>query len=421
MKTFDETDDPLTLKPQELEAVYAIDRAIARAESIEDALDEIVSLTRAVFIFDTMVLYMPEGADNLAAKYARIVGRGKSAEGELAWGESIAEEAYLQDQTLIRREEAPGWPQDRMALHLFLALPLHWADQMLGSLVFTRFGGPAFTPEQVHLAEFIGSHVAQLLGRQQLVERIASLEAERRLDQLQQDFIATVSHELCTPLGFIKGYATTLLRQDTSWDEATRREFLSIIEEEADKLRELIDNLLDSSRLQSGLLPMQLQPIRLDSLLRDICVRTSSHYQGLDLQLVLKHADVRCNADPLRIAQVLDNLIANAIKYAPGSPITISLDLEGERAHVYIADQGPGISPEHQVNLFKRFYRIPEATSGIRGTGLGLFICRQIIEAHGGAITVESVKGQGTVFHIFMQVNDNGYESVSQVEEDATQ
>jgi signal transduction histidine kinase len=250
------------------------------------------------------------------------------------------------------------------------------------------------------------------------VERIASLEAERRLDQLQQDFIATVSHELCTPLGFIKGYATTLLRQDTTWDEATRREFLTIIEEEADKLRELIDNLLDSSRLQSGLLHMQFAPIRLDSLLRDICVRASSHYEGLDLQLVLKHADVRCNADSTRIAQVMDNLIVNAMKYAPGKEVIVSLDVVDEMAHISVIDHGPGISPEYQKNLFKRFYRVPDTTAGIRGTGLGLFICRQIVEAHGGKITVESTKGEGSIFHIYLNCQDNGMETVPQAQEE---
>lgn len=419
MKTYDQTEDPLTLKPQELEVVYAINRAIARIENIEDALDEIVNLTRPVFIFDTMVVYLPDADDSLEAQYARIIGRGKSAEGELAWGEAIAREAYSLDTTLFRQEETAGGVDDRLSLPLFLALPLRWIDQMLGSLVFTRFGGPAYTAEQIHFAEFISAHVAQLLGRHQLVERVANLEAERRLEQLQQDFIATVSHELCTPLGFIKGYATTLLRKDATWDEDTRREFLTIIEEEADKLRELIDNLLDSSRLQSGLLHMQFAPIRLDSLLRDICVRAASHYQGLDLQLVLRHADVRSNADSTRIAQVLDNLIVNAMKYAPGSPIVISLDTEDDWAHISVVDHGPGIPLEHQKNLFKRFYRVPDASSVIRGTGLGLFICRQIIEAHGGKISVDSVKGEGATFHIYLQCKDTGMEIVPPPEEEA--
>jgi signal transduction histidine kinase len=163
---------------------------------------------------------------------------------------------------------------------------------------------------------------------------------------------------------------------------------------------------------------MQFAPIRLDSLLRDICVRASSHYEGLDLQLVLKHADVRCNADSTRIAQVMDNLIVNAMKYAPGTEVIVSLDVIDNNAHISVIDHGPGISPEYQRNLFKRFYRVPETTSGIRGTGLGLFICRQIVEAHGGKITVESIKGEGSTFNIYLNCTDNGMESVPQAQEE---
>lgn len=404
MNTNEHRDETHSLRPQELDAVYAISRAIARTVSVDEALDEIVRLTRMVFIFDSIVIFLPGENDSLEATYARNIGRGKNAEGELPWGEVAAAEAYRTGQTYFHKEEHVGWPEKRLSLHYFLALPLWWAEQILGSLVFGRFGGPQYTPDQIHLAEFICAHVAQLLGRQHLVERIASLEAERRLDQLQQDFIATISHEFCTPLGFIKGYATTLLREDTTWDEATRHEFLTIIEDEADKLRELIDTLLDSSRLQSGTLHMQFQPVRLDTMLRDISVRASSGYSGLNITLVLKRGEVRCFADPTRIAQVFDNLISNAVKYAPGSDIVLTLDVEGNQAHVSLTDNGPGISPEYIKNLFKRFYRVPDHAATARGTGLGLFICRQIVQAHGGEITVESTPGCGTTFHIYLDI-----------------
>jgi signal transduction histidine kinase len=391
-----------SLRPKELEAVYAISRAVAQSMDVDSALDDIIHLSRPVFIFDSMVLYLSKDPDILDASYARLIGRGQSADGELAWGDSVAYECYKNNQVIIRREETTGWEKDRLGLHFFLGLPLRQGESLLGSLVFSRFGGPPYTQDQIHLAEFIAIHVSQLLSSQQLVERIASLEAERKLDQLQKDFIATISHELCTPLGFIKGYATTLLREDATWDEATRREFLQIIDEEADRLRELIDNLLDSSRLQSGTMKMELQTVRLDSLLKDISVRSCSRNKDLAIELDIKKPDLRCKIDPTRIAQVLDNLLNNALKYAPGSPVMISLDLVDSKAHIVVKDKGPGISTEHMEHLFKRFYRVPGKTSAIRGTGLGLFICRQIITAHGGEITVESTAGEGTAFHIYI-------------------
>jgi signal transduction histidine kinase len=399
---FDETSDPGSLQPKELEAVYAISRAVAEAVSIDDALDEIINLSRPVFIFDSMVLYLKSDGEALEPAYARVIGRGQSSEGDISWGDSIATDVFLSRHTKMRREELANWKDDRLSLRDFLGLPLKLRDRILGSLVFGRFGGPPYTPDQVHLAEFIAGHVAQLLGHKELVERIAKLEAERRLDQLQQDFIATISHELCTPLGFIKGYATTLLREDTTWDEATNREFLAIIDEEADRLRELIDNLLDSSRLQSGLLHMSFQPVRLDSLLKDVAMRVRARNDGLKIDLDLKSTGLRCRADPTRLAQVLDNLLMNAAKYARGADVVISLDFLDENARISVKDNGPGIAHEHLEHLFKRFYRVPEDSAKVRGTGLGLYICQEIVNAHGGEITVESEPGSGAKFIIYL-------------------
>jgi len=315
----------------------------------------------------------------------------------------------------MRQERLEGWQNNRFSLRYFLGLPLSMADRVMGALVFGRFGGPPYTADQIYLAEFIAAHVAQLLGHQQLVERIASLEAERRLERLQQDFIATISHELNTPLGFIKGYATTLLRDDITWDEVTRREFLTIIDEEADRLRELIDNLLDSSRLQSGTLHMHFQPVRLDSLLRDISLRAHSRNDSLQIGLDIKQSNIRCQADPTRIAQVMENLLSNAAKYAPGSLVNITLEVLSENVHIAVVDHGPGIAPEHIDHIFKRFYRVPEQAASVRGTGLGLYICRQIIRAHGGQITVESRLGEGTTFHIYLPCGEvsNSEQSLS--------
>jgi signal transduction histidine kinase len=415
---FDKTKGTGPLRPQELEAVYAISRAVAQSVNVDTALDEIIRISRPVFIFDSMVLYLPRDSDSLEPTYARVVGRGQSAEADLAWGESLANEVFQKAQTLMRQERLDGWQNNRFSLRYFLALPLSMADRVMGSLVFGRFGGPPYTSDQIYLAEFIAAHVAQLLGHQQLVERIASLEAERRLERLQQDFIATITHELNTPLGFIKGYATTLMREDANWDDLTRREFLTIIDEEADRLRELIDNLLDSSRLQSGTLHMHFQPVRLDSLMRDISVRARARNENLYVVLNTKQANIRCQADPTRIAQVIDNLLSNAAKYAPGSSITINLDQVGEMAHISVQDCGPGIPPEHVDHIFKRFYRVPEQAANVRGTGLGLYICRQIVRAHGGQITVDSKLGEGTTFHIYLPCGEAAAEqSLSSIEE----
>lgn len=412
-----DTKNPGTLRPEELEAVYAISRAVARAGSMDSALDEIIRLARPVFIFDNMVLYLQRKPETLEPEYARAIGRGRSQEANLVWGEATAFKALRSERVVMLKEQAGDYKQDRTRLRYSLGLPLQWGSDAMGALVFIRFGGPSFQPDQIRLSEFIAVHVSQLLGRKHLVQRVSSLEAERRLDRLQEDFIATVSHELLTPLGFIKGYATTLLRDDTIWDDDTRREFLTIIDEEADRLRELIENLMDSSRLQAGTLRMSFQPLRLDTFLKDMMQRAKSQDEDVHVELDIDAPGLQIPADPTRLAQVLDNLLSNAMKYAPGSPVYVILGKEDQVAHITVKDNGPGIPPEHIKHLFERFYRVPSSNITIRGTGLGLFIVRRIVEAHGGEIKVESVVGRGTAFHIYLPLERNTVEDTISLRE----
>lgn len=390
-----------SLQPKELEAVYEISRRVAEAEDTEAALDEIVRIIRPVFIFDNMVLYICcQDNETLEPSFARAIGRGRFREADMAWGETTAKLTYRDQRVVTQAEQLKGADVDRTNLRYSLGLPVHLRGQTFGALVFIRFGGPIYLPEHIHLAEFVAGHVAQLLQRHQFVERIAELEARRRLDMLQDDFISTISHELLTPLGFIKGYTTTLLREEITWDDDMRHEFLTIINDEADRLRELIDNLLDSSRLQAGTLRMNFQTIRLDAMLKDISLRARSRNENLTIDLVLIANSVPVQADPTRLAQVFDNILNNAIKYAPNSPVTITLDRDDRLAIVAISDKGPGISPQHLEKLFQRFYRVPDSSTVTRGTGLGLYICRKIIQTHNGEITAASVFGEGTTFYI---------------------
>jgi len=395
-----------SLQPRELEVVYAISRSVAVAVNLESALDEIVQLVRSVFIFDNIILYTVNPESQLEPVYARAIGRGRLHEADLAWGEASAKSAYQTQKATPLIEEAGNSDLDRTQLRYKLALPVTFGDQNMGALVFIRFGGPNYQPGQILLAEFVALHVAQLIQHQRLVERIANLEAKRRLDSLQNDFIATISHELLTPLGFVKGYATTLLREDTTWDNQTRREFLSIIDEEADRLKELIDKLMDSSQLQTGTLPMHFEPLRLEALLKDVILRNTSRHPTLKINLNVEQTGLLIRADPTRIAQVIENIINNALKYAPLSPIDIRVSQSGARARIAICDYGPGIPTDQLEKIFQRFYRMPKHAHSGGGVGLGLFICRQIIQAHEGEIEAQSGAGQGVTFFILLPLID---------------
>jgi len=399
MNMNDDINESFILKPEDLRSVYAIGLAIAQTENIDAALDLIVLHTRHVLIFDNIVLYLPKDEKGLDPSYARVVGRGKYAEGEIEWGGAVANEAFTSQQSALRQEKLDGWEENRLYWRDFLGLPLKGGEEVLGVLVFGRFGGPPFTVDQIRLAEFIAAQTAQLIENHHLLERVAKLEAERWLRRMQDEFITTISHELRTPIGFIKGYATTLLREDTKWDEASKREFLTIIDEEADRLHELIEDLLDSSRLKAGTMFMQLQPTRLDVILREIVIRSTARYSSLSVQLNGNNGVV-VMADPARLTQVFDNLLSNAVKYAPGSPVKITVKNSTEKCEIIVEDQGPGIAQHHLEHLFERFYRVPETSVATHGTGLGLYICQQIVEGHSGEISVSSEVAKGTAFTI---------------------
>jgi len=409
-----------TLRPEELQAVYAISRAVARAMDMESALDEIIRLTRPVFIFDNMVLYVQSAKESLEPTYARAIGRGRSQEENLVWGENTAQQALATGQVMILKEQIGDVAEDRTSLRYSLGLPLQWGMDSMGALVFVRYGGPSFKPDQIRLSEFIAVHVAQLLGRKYLAERVGILEAERRLDRLQEDFIATVSHELLTPLGFIKGYATTLMREDANWDDETRHEFLTIIDEESDRLKELIENFMDSSRLQAGTLRLSFQPVKLDTFLRDMQQRASAREDDFQIILDLNSPGLQLQADATRLAQVFDNLISNAMKYASGSALEITQTADEDYAYISVKDHGVGIPPEYIDRVFERFYRVPSDNISVRGTGLGLFITRRIVEAHHGEITVQSVLGEGTTFNIKLPLKQTTAENSISLRESET-
>jgi signal transduction histidine kinase len=383
-----------------LEFLVSLEDAIA-GENWKKSLDVLFAALRKRFVFDNLSLHVAEKQKDLPEViYARAVGRGRSAEADASWGEEIASQVVASGGRV--QNELPGDASaDRVQRPYLLGLPL-LLPAGRGALVFVRFGGPEYAPEQVSLAALAASLVSRVYERRALRENLAQLENARHRAQLQDDFIATISHDLRTPIGFIKGYTTSLLRSDIIWDPETQREFLTIIDEETDHLMALIDRLLDSARLQSGMMVMDFQLVRLDSLLRDEAQRITARHPELEVELDLQPVPA-IRADSVRLAEVIDNLFDNAIKYAPKSKITIAVSRVNDYVRVTFADHGPGIAAKYLPFLFERFYRVPDSLSN-RGAGLGLFICREIIRAHGGSIMVETAPGKGTVFCIELPV-----------------
>ncbi len=376
----------------------------AQAGNLRNTVEPFLTTLRREFVFDNVAVYLQdEASETIDVAYARAIGRAKNAEADAAWGETFAGQVIRKGNILLQDPKPDVQSDDRLHQAYLLGLPLRMAETIKGALVFVRFGGPPYGESHVKVALFASDLLSMLFERSAWRETKLELRDLKRQMQLQDDFVSTISHELRTPLGFIKGYSTSLLREDTSWDAETQKEFLMIIDEEADRLSLLIENVLESARLQSRTLPLRFQPLRLDSVLRDVITRIRVRHKDLDVSMNLKAA-APFHGDGVRLAQVFENLFINAMKYAPGSPIVVLLDEMGDKIIISLMDRGPGIPKESLPFIFDRFYRVRTEKS-ITGTGLGLYICKEIIEAHRGKIWAESIPGQGTTFFIELPIH----------------
>ena len=246
----------------------------------------------------------------------------------------------------------------------------------------------------------VGITYAPLLSPEGLLQNIIATVRDithfREADELKSTFVSIVSHELKTPVALIKGYVSTLRRDDARWDPNVVEESLKVIEEEADHLGELIEDLLDASRLQANSMSLKKTEVFLPELAGNLVnrFRTQSEKHILvtdfppDFPVVI--------ADEKRIEQVLSNLLSNAIKYSPGGEVRLEGHLSNRYAVICVQDQGEGIPAEDLPHVFDRFYRAPDQARKTKGAGLGLYLAKAIVEAHGGKIWVDSGLETGT-------------------------
>jgi PAS domain S-box-containing protein len=232
-----------------------------------------------------------------------------------------------------------------------------------------------------------------------ITERKKAEEAIRELDRLKAEFISNISHELRTPLHSIKGFGKLILDGKVP-DPNVQREFLTIIESQSNRLDKLVSNLLDVSRLEAGRFSIQKQRISIGSTVHEAVetLRGVANGRGITIKEDIPATLPEIDVDKERLEQVMFNLLGNAVKFSnDGSEVTVRAEVKEHDLLVQVTDQGIGIPRDAMPRLFQRFYRV-EASSSIGGSGLGLYISRQIIEAHGGRIWVESEPAVGSTF-----------------------
>lgn len=263
---------------------------------------------------------------------------------------------------------------------------------------------PIFKDGQVEGVRGVCKDITEL-KRAQAKER--EIEALREIDRLRTELLANVSHELRTPLATIKGYVTMLLNYDAKLRSDAKRQYLKSIDGAADQLMVLIDQLLDMSRLEAGHFKIKRSRTDVAQLVREVAAESRVRAPGHRIVVELPRALPQASIDARAVRRVLDNLIDNAAKYSMlGTRITLAAHEEGRALILSVSDRGKGISPDQVEKVFERMYRIEREADDERvsGLGLGLPICRGLVEAHGGQIWIESELGKGTTCYFTLPI-----------------
>jgi two-component system, OmpR family, sensor histidine kinase KdpD len=283
-------------------------------------------------------------------------------------------------------------------------VPLKGANRIVGVMAILPGGhGETLNDDQHHLADLFANQTALAIERTQSQNAAANAHMQMETEEMRSSLLSAVSHDLRTPLASITGAASTLRSQGEKLAPSVRDELLESISEEALRLSRLVGNLLDMTRLESGMeLRRDLYP--LEEIVGAALQRLEPQLAGREVTAAIPEDLPLVNVDDVLLGQVLVNLLENAAKYSPpGSAIEIAATATPAAVQMEVRDRGPGFAEGEEKRLFEKFYRgKPE---GVRGAGLGLAICRAIVMAHRGSIEALHREGGGAIFRIRLPLN----------------
>lgn len=300
-----------------------------------------------------------------------------------------------------------GMPKGHLPVVSYLAVPvISRSGEVIGGLFFGHKKAGVFTERDERIVTGLAAQAAIAMDNARLFDKA------NQAIQIRDEFMSISSHELRTPLTPLKMQIQTLARHIDKGTfktipEENLKKMVQIADRQVNRITSLVDDLLDVSRISTGKLTLNLENLDLVQVIKEVIERYNPQVQNAQSEFRLKLPDaITLDVDKLRIEQVLINLITNALKYAPKSPISIELFSEGGMAVIKIADTGPGISQEDQKRIFDRFERVSSENSQT-GLGLGLYIVNQIVSAHDGKIEVQSELGKGTTFIISLPIRNS--------------
>ena len=386
-----------------------VNQALLRAaETLTSTLDPAEVMERIVALAGELVgaegagltLLEGENGEELRTAVATgllepLRGMGGRAEG------SLTEEVFrLGGPTVFSADDTPVRPAvawlRRMGVRHYAVVPLHAGGERLGMLGLVRGAeGPSFTVEELEILALLGDQAALAVRNARLYE---SAQAASRA---KSGFLATMSHELRTPLNALEGYSSLLEEEIYGPVNEAQRGALARMRRSRVHLVELIDQVLDVARVESGTKRAQPEPVALPSLVRDVAeaLRGAAEARGLSLELEVDEEVPILRTDPGMVRQILVNLIGNAVKFTERGGMTVRLSMDGDSVELEVADTGMGIGPELQERVFEPFFQAdPSTTRREGGVGLGLALSREFARLLGGDLTLRSAPGEGSTF-----------------------
>ncbi len=400
MKKTEKSCESLERSIATLEQLISISRRLNSTLEMRPLLQQIVDAARDLTNADGASILLVESDNTLRFAAACGPDAGRLEVTEVPLEGSLAG-WVVQNRQILIVEDVRSDPRHYAIKTIdptqsLVATPMFFGDQIIGVLesvaIKTRHN---FTPEDIETLETLASIGAVAVQNARLFE--------------QSDWVAEVVHEIRTPLTAILSYADLLQRPDI--DAAMRVQFINIIQQETQRVNALATQFLDLARLESGRVRMAKAPLNIAAIIARATEIIRSTLQDNQQTLVIQiPAELpQTLGDEERIYQVLLNLLSNAAKYSrPGDTITVTAKVEAQAIHVAVSDTGPGIPPAQLPRLFQKFSRLPGKERQVGGTGLGLVISRQIIEAHQGKIWAESQVGQGSTFCFTLPIIANG-------------
>ena len=396
-----------------LDAATRCARALGSSLDLEDAFAAFNRELRALLPFDrTAIVLAEEGS----ARVIAAVGAG--ADSVFAPGtrrpvvDSILEEILATGQPVYRRDmQDAEYPEeqefDRFGLRCRIVAPLLVGARAIGMISVVRFQPDSFSDEEIELVSLLG----RFLGS--TVQNIRAYEAERttveelrRLSALRADFVSLVSHELRSPMASVIGSAKTLRQRWRELNPEQRESFLGLIDHETSRLADLVGEVLDTSRIESGSFSYSFSDVDVGELVRESTAVAERAQDEVKVLAQVASSLPTVRGDRERLRQVLTNLIDNAVKYSPaGAEVEVDTFAHNGLIHVEVRDRGPGVAAENQTLIFEKFGRV-SGEHAKPGTGLGLFIARSIAEAHGGSLQVRSAPEQGSTFTLALPVDN---------------